>query len=83
MGIEHACLWLHLPRQINGIISCWVVHGQMNKNKVNYQGSFRHGPSCLACPGWKDSGHSWQSTKHQSCGGLPQTCLMICMRALG
>lgn len=33
-GIERASLWLHLPRQVNGIISCWVVHGQMNKNKL-------------------------------------------------
>ena len=34
MGIECASLWLHLPRQVNGIKSCWVVHGQMNKHKL-------------------------------------------------
>lgn len=34
MGLERASLWLHLLRHVNGIISCWVVHGQMNKNKV-------------------------------------------------
>ena len=76
MGIELASLWLRLPGQVHGTISCWVVHGQMNKSKLITRASPYVGPSCLARPGWKDDGHSWQSTKPPSCGRVSTNLLV-------
>ena len=78
MGIELASLWLRLPGQVHGTISCWVVHGQMNKSKLITRASPTLAPAAWHVQAGKTMDTAGRVPSPQAVGGSPQTCLLIC-----